>query len=178
MGKCAAGSRDGQMTASIFSEAVPQTTCADIAHYMVARSTQLARPMHLILPSATSNPQANRGSVPGRTANLPPRFRYPQYAGRCRTNSEGHNDLPPRSRPRERFPPSPEHFRQHVRSPVRDDIPPKPPPSPKAAARLFVDGRGAADKRRKTQIKTEDKDRLAAKKHKTHKRRQKTKTQE
>src|SRR5262245_53434312 len=95
MKKCAAGSPDGQITDSIFSEAVPQATYVDSAHDIAAYSTQLARPMHLILSSATSNPQANRGSVPGRTANLPPRLRYPQHAGRCRTNSEGHNDLPP-----------------------------------------------------------------------------------
>jgi hypothetical protein len=70
------------------------------------------------LPSAASNPQVSRGSVPGRSGDPSPKALATPIAGRHRRTTEAAMTLPPGSRPRERDPPSPEPFRQHVRTPV------------------------------------------------------------
>src|SRR5262249_15307722 len=49
----------------------------------------------------------------------------------------GRNDSSPGSRPRERFPPSPELVRRHVRTPVREHPSPLPPPSPRRRLVFF-----------------------------------------
>src|SRR5262249_37179810 len=62
-----------------------------------------------LLSSATTNPQANRGSVPSRSGEpFPQGIRHPHDAGRHRSNVKVAMALPPGPRPRERFPPSPE----------------------------------------------------------------------
>ena len=92
-----------------------------------------------LISSATSNPQATRGSVPDCLGEPSPKALATPKRQAGTERMQRPYDLPPRSRPRERFPPSPEPFRQHVRSPVYGTLPP-PPPSPRRRLSFFEGG--------------------------------------
>lgn len=121
-GKCATQFRRVRIASYFFSDFDPQTTCVELVANVLPTPPRLARLVLLVLSSATSNPQATRGSVPDRLASLPPGLA--NLTEPAPTECLGRNDLPPRSRPRERFSPLSRTFQITRPFPCQKDIPP------------------------------------------------------